>query len=616
MMTSDAENNGQEKVFASLGAGGQAGALIRSIDWSATGLGPATTWPPALKTALSICLGSAAPCALMWGPDRTLFYNDAYRPVLVDRHPLAMGKPVAEVWPDLMPAVDERIRQVLKTGEGLSLRRQPILLDRAGKQVETFWDYAYSPIRTEDGAIAGIFVTLSDVTDVVNNERRLIQRAQQQQTMFQKMPGFVAFLRGQNHIYEYANDAYRSITGGRDLIGLPAKDAVPELQGQGIFEMLDQVYAEGNSYSATGMKVRLSGETRYRFVDFVFQALRDETGGVTGIFVGGHEVTAHIEAQKEIAVRERELQTLTDALPVLISYVDRQERYQFVNKFYESWFPRTRDAMIGKTIVEVVGPEAYAKVKHWIDAALAGERLHFEQHMPYSTTSHRDISVEYIPRVNASGVVEGFYTLVQDISEIKALEAQQRDLTNELSHRIKNSLAMVQAIVSQSLRNADDTSLAQEVISARLSAMSRAQDILTNTNWASADIREVLDVALKPYLGGGDRFTFTGPSIRLSAQQGLGLSLAMHELATNATKYGSLSVIEGTVDITWSVNAKGEFVFDWSEIDGPTVVAPTRKGFGSRLIERSVAPYFEGVCTLSYLSSGVRFNLVGKILHE
>lgn len=616
MMTSDAENNGQEKVFASLGDGGQAGAVIRAHNWSATGLGAATKWPAALKTALSICLGSAAPCALMWGPDRTLFYNDAYIPVLAERHPQAMGQPVAEVWPDLMPAVDDRIHQVLKTGEGLSLRRQPILIERAGKRVETFWDYAYSPIRTEDGAIGGIFVTLSDVTDVINNERRLIQRAQQQQTMFQKMPGFVAFLRGENHVYEYANDAYRSITGGRDLIGLAAKDAVPELQGQGIFEMLDRVYAEGNSFSATGMKVRLGNETRDRFVDFVFQALRDETGGVTGIFIGGHEVTAHVAAQNELAVRERELQTLTDALPVLISYVDNEERYQFVNKFYETWFPRTRESLIGKTLLEVVGPEAYGKVKHWIDAALAGERLHFEQHMPYSTTAHRDIRVEYIPRISGNGVVEGFYTLVQDISDIKALEAQQRDLTNELSHRIKNSLAMVQAIVSQSLRNADDTSLAQEVISARLSAMSRAQDILTNTNWASADIREVLDVALKPYLGVGDRFTFTGPSIELTAQQGLGLSLAMHELATNATKYGSLSVIEGSVAIEWSVGEGDHFVFDWAEVGGPPVVAPTRKGFGSRLIERSVAPYFDGTCQLSYLSSGVHFNLVGKLVKE
>ncbi|WP_313616455.1 PAS domain-containing protein [Agrobacterium sp.] len=616
MMTSDADMKGQEQVFAFLGAGGQAGTLLRSVNWSASAVGDATTWPPALKTALSICLGSAAPCAVLWGAELTLFYNDAYCTVLAERHPAAMGRPVAEVWPDLLPTVGVRLQRVMEKGEGISLRRQPLTFSRAGETVETFWDYAYAPIRSEDGSVGGILVTVSEVTDVIVNERRLTQRAQQQQTMFQKMPGFVAFLRGEDHVYEYANDAYRDITGGRDLIGLPAKQALAELAGQGFFEVLDRVYAEGSSFSATGMKVRLKGEATDRFIDFVFQALRDETGHVNGIFVGGHEVTAHLEAQRAVSVRERELQTLTDALPILISYVDHEERYQFVNKFYETWFPRTRESMIGKTLLEVVGPEAYAKVKHWIDAALAGERLHFEQHMPYSTTSHRDIRVEYIPRFDADGGVEGFYTLVQDISDIKAVEARQRDLTHELSHRIKNSLAMVQAIVSQSLRNADDTSLAQEVISARLSAMSRAQDILTNTNWASADIREVLDVALKPYLGGGDRFTFTGPSIQLSAQQGLGLSLAMHELATNATKYGSLSVIEGTVDIEWLVDENGQFVFDWAEIGGPAVEAPTRKGFGSRLIERSVAPYFEGACTLSYLSSGVRFNLVGKILHE
>ncbi|PZX18219.1 PAS domain S-box-containing protein [Palleronia aestuarii] len=189
-------------------------------------------------------------------------------------------------------------------------------------------------------------------------------------------------------------------------------------------------------------------------------------------------------------------------------------------------------------------------------------------------------------------------------------EARQITLNHELAHRMKNTLAIVQAITTQTLRQAESMEAGRIAIASRLSALARAQDILTHTSWEEADVRAVVSAAIEPYIGEGDRITACGPFHRLSAQQALGLSLAIHELATNAAKYGALSSDDGRIDVSWS-RRDGKFVFRWIEIGGPPVAMPTRHGFGSKLIERIVGSYFDGTGRLDFDPGGVQFELVG-----
>jgi PAS domain S-box-containing protein len=593
-----------------LAGGGELGLLIRSFDWSSTPMGPPDQWPQSLKTSLSICLNTSVVSALYWGPEFRVIYNDAYAPALAERHPSALGQPLCVVWREIWDVLGPQLEEVVSSGNGFSIKRQQLMMKRRGRTEETFWDYSFAPISGESGDVLGVFVTANDVTDNVLNERRLSTIAERQRAMFQKMPGFIALLDGPDHVYRYANDAYVRIAG-RPLIGLPVEEALPELEGQGYFEALDEAYRTGESFTASAMQLRLKGEKKDRWIDFIYQPLTDDAGEVTGIFVGGYEVTEHVEALQGLAAREHELQTLTDALPVLISYIDADERYQFNNKIYDEWFSQGRDAIRGQKVRDVVGEPAYAKAKPRIDAALAGERIKFEQLMPYTTTTPRHIQVEYVPRIAGDGSVQGFYALVQDITAMKALENQRAELTNELSHRIKNSLAVVQAIVSQTLKQVSTIEEGREAITGRVAALARAQDILTSTSWAEADIRQIVDAALEPHRDAADRFTLHGPPMKLTAQQSLGMSLAIHELATNAIKYGALSNAVGKVAIEWELFRDRSFTFQWRESGGPAVVAPTRHGFGSRLIERIVAPYFKGTSNLSYLPAGLVFNLTG-----
>lgn len=199
------------------------------------------------------------------------------------------------------------------------------------------------------------------------------------------------------------------------------------------------------------------------------------------------------------------------------------------------------------------------------------------------------------------------------LEEQRQRQRDQRILQRELSHRMKNTLAMVQAIVSQTMRNSSSLEEASLRSTERIQALSRAQDMLTETNWQTADIRSVVEAAIEPHIDGGQRFTVEGPSVDLTAQQGLGISLAVHELATNATKYGALSNETGHVTIRWSVETENSLVFRWSETGGPETSSPIRQGFGTRLTVRVVPTYFSGVASLTYPASGLQYRLNGTL---
>ncbi|QJP13242.1 GAF domain-containing protein [Starkeya sp. ORNL1] len=189
---------------------------------------------------------------------------------------------------------------------------------------------------------------------------------------------------------------------------------------------------------------------------------------------------------------------------------------------------------------------------------------------------------------------------------------QQRVLAFELKHRMKNTLTMVQAIANQTLRAGVSVDEARTTFASRLAALSKAQDILTQTSWTRASIRDVVQGALAAHGGDGARFSISGPDVDLSARCGLGLMLALHELATNAAKYGALSNSVGRIHVWWEVDASTpapEFSLVWAESGGPPVVEPDRKGFGSTIIERFLASYFRGTALLSFAATGAILKL-------
>lgn len=196
-----------------------------------------------------------------------------------------------------------------------------------------------------------------------------------------------------------------------------------------------------------------------------------------------------------------------------------------------------------------------------------------------------------------------------DITERKLWEERQRLLINELNHRVKNTLATVQSIALQSFRHTDNADGSNvTAFQDRLFALARAHDILTRDNWEGAELRDIISEVVEPYCRESNgRCHIDGPRVRLIPSMALALSMAIHELATNAAKYGALSVAEGQVSISWSVAPAQprHLTLCWQERGGPSVATPVRKGFGTRLIERSLALELAGEVSLAYVPTGV-----------
>jgi two-component sensor histidine kinase len=192
-------------------------------------------------------------------------------------------------------------------------------------------------------------------------------------------------------------------------------------------------------------------------------------------------------------------------------------------------------------------------------------------------------------------------------TEQEAAARLQRLLLEELHHRVKNTLATVIAITSQSLKNATSMEQGREAVARRLIALGRAHDLLLQTSWTSASLPEVVRAAIGPFATlGPERFIVRGAEIDVGPAAVLSLAMALNELCTNALKYGALSNTEGHVEITSVLDEKAQrFKLIWAEKGGPAVKEPPRRNFGTQLIERSLARLLHGDARLRFESSGV-----------
>ena len=339
--------NAQRPSFNFLSHGGEMGALMRAKDWDDSLLGPTDGWPPLLKSIVRVMLSSSHPMFLWWGPELVQFYNDAYSTTMgPERHPCALGQRGRECWEEIWPIIGPQIDFVM-AGKGSTWNvDQLVPVTRHGKREDVWWTYGYSPVEDNDG-VHGVLVVCNDVTaqhkataelEQINlalteqiRQREEAQRIEALQAaqllaaeqalhqqheaegerlraLFQQAPGFMCILRGPDMVYEFANAAYTRFIGGRDPIGKPMREALPELQGQGFFELLDGVYQTGKPFAASDVTLLLrkapGGPVSQVYCDFVYQPILTN-GEVSGIFVEGFDATERVMAK--LALERSEL---------------------------------------------------------------------------------------------------------------------------------------------------------------------------------------------------------------------------------------------------------------------------------------------------------------------
>lgn len=297
---------------------GEMARRIREYDWTDTDLGLPPAWPMPLKTLVGLMLSSVQPMFMAWGTERTWLYNDAFVPILGNKHPGALGRPaLGEVWVEAADALKPLFDKVFG-GEPVHMEDFAVMLDRRGRLEEAHFTYSYSPIRDDKGRRRGSFGACQEITERSLAERQRLEEQERQRRAFEQAPRFIIVMRGPEHTVEFVNNAHRRLFASRDSKGKTIREAFPRLADRGFFERLDAVYATGEPFEARGAEARYRTspgspeETRY--LDFIYAPLIDEHGAVTGIFCEGFDVTESREAQQALIARQAELLQLNRSL--------------------------------------------------------------------------------------------------------------------------------------------------------------------------------------------------------------------------------------------------------------------------------------------------------------
>jgi PAS domain S-box-containing protein len=437
-------------------------------------------------------------------------------------------------------------------------------------------------------------------------------------------PAAMALLWGETGILIY-NDAYSVIAGAKHpgILGMRVHDAWPELVEFHSEIMAQLQRGQSMSYRDLPLVLHRNGEAEEAWLNVDYGPIYDRSGAIRGILATVTETTAIVTETRareaaEQALRKREQE---------LAQVQKIGRIGGLEVDLRTGYRNTRSPEYLR--VHGLPPEA-ANESHedWVQRLHPAERADVEEHFKATVAGNaREYHAEYRIIRPSDGQVRWIGAVAHierderdkpirligahiDITERKEAEAQQRLLMQELSHRVKNSLAMVQAIASNTLRNATSLESAREAFSQRLAALARAHDLLVGGNWANAALSELVE-SIVGIQGQPERFLREGPEVMLGSKAALALTLILHELATNAVKYGSLSNAGGRVRLTWrldEIDGEPQFRLRWQEEGGPEVAPPTRRGFGSRLIERTF-PTVKGNAELAYPPTGVVFTL-------
>ncbi|WP_082528555.1 HWE histidine kinase domain-containing protein [Methylobacterium sp. Leaf466] len=330
------------------------------------------------------------------------------------------------------------------------------------------------------------------------------------------------------------------------------------------------------------------------------------------------ETQRGLSALKESEARFRHM---ADSAPALIWMTDERAEINFANMHFDHLFGQPASALSEEGWNRIVHPDDQPGFAALFSEAFASRQpFRAEVRVLDRDGIVRWLRCEGVPRLDDTGAFLGYTGCNVDITDAKRAEEHLLLLIHELNHRVKNTLATVQSIATQSLRRLDgpEASAAREAFEARLLALARVHDVLTRENWDGAELRAVVADAIAPlHAGDGQRarFVVDGPTLRLPPRLALSIAMALHELGTNAVKYGALSNEQGTVSITWTVDRHPETRLNlrWAESGGPPVAPPTRTGFGSRLIERSLARELAGDVQLTFAQGGVVCSIVVPI---
>lgn len=421
------------------------------------------------------------------------------------------------------------------------------------------------------------------------------------------------------------NDGYAAMCGNRHprALGRPFRDLWFD-----IWDAVDPIITDAYNGVSTSMEdiefvMHRNGYPEETHFAFSYTPVRDTDDRVLGMFCACVETTEEVKARRRIA-REREqmIHVFEMALGAVAILSGPEHVFTFANGDYQQLVGHRE--LIGLRLIDAVPEVVQQEFLAILDRVFATG----EPYVGYALTPHfhrradgkkerRVLDFLIHPIRDNDGAVSGTFIQALDVTERADAETEQRLLQQELGHRMKNQLAMVQAIANQTLRLAGDMESARTALNARIAVLARAHDLLLYGKASQAMVDTIVREVVSLHDGElGSRFKLDGPQVPIGPRPSLSLSLLLHELSTNAVKYGALASDRGTVSIRWGMEpgAHGPvFFLEWREAGGPKVVPPVRQGTGTRLLHTGIAGGPSSSVTIEYAPEGVRCRVTTDV---
>ncbi|MET0293411.1 MAG: HWE histidine kinase domain-containing protein [Phenylobacterium sp.] len=558
---------------AFLAGGGEMGDRIRRFDWAATPLGAPETWPEALQSAVRLILATRQPMLIWWGEALIQIYNSAYAAVLGSRHPAWLGRPGKATWGERWPFVEPGVHRALAGRGGPVGEAWDLAPLGEGEGVLGVWRGAAPPARSQ---AASIIAAISEGCVVLDDT--LVVREINPEGL--RMDGREA----------------------EQIVGQRYSEAWPNLVGTAFETAYREVVATG---SPVQLQHHFVDERRDAWLDV---RLYPVEAGVAFFF---RDVTESKRAADALRESEARLRLAQEA-----GSVGAYEWNLKTGELYASdvarrlWGVPLDQPVTMAYAVTLIHPDDRPYSMPMGNRPLEEMAGAAEYRIVRPDTGEIRWMFRQVELVRGEdGRPERVVGALLDITERKRLVEHQQLLINELNHRVKNTLATVQSILHQTLRRGHSPEELKALFTSRLLALSSAHDVLTRANWESADLRDIVTGALTPFQAAERRrFETRGPKVELAPGVALAIAMALHELATNAAKYGALSGLAGEVRLDWKLvgePATPSVELVWREVGGPPVTAPAARGFGSRLLQQGLAAELGAPAQLEYRADGL-----------
>ncbi|WP_428228701.1 PAS domain-containing sensor histidine kinase [Flavobacterium sp.] len=429
-----------------LADGGEMGKLIRAKDWNNTPIGDPDTWPQSLKTMVAVMLNNPFGMYIAWGAEYTQLYNDGFRPILGSiKHPEALGInskiTFSEIWDTIAPLFHD----VMKAN-AVSFPDLKLILNRNGYDEECYFNFSYSPIKKDDGEVGGVLVTVIETTEKVRATEALKESNARFRNNIMQAPVAMCVMRGKDQVVEIANDQMIQLWGveASEILNKPVFDALPETRNQYLETVLNDVYKTGNKFIANEQLVKLprNGKIEDTYLNFVYEALREADGTISGVVGIAIEVTAQVVSRSKVVESEQKVRELVENAPFPIAlYTGKEMIVELANDSIIKIWGKGND-VIGKSFKDVVPELDNQLVFEQISEVLTTGKSFHTQNTPLDLTVDGKLHTYYFnysltPIYDINGNIYGVMNTGVDLTDLnlakKKIEESEQNLRSMVS---------------------------------------------------------------------------------------------------------------------------------------------------------------------------------------